>query len=220
MGNIRLTSNKTIFKVKTPLTVIKGYANLLRRQGFRDEAMAQDAIQAIYNEATRIQKMTETFLDLASLDSSLELREIDLVTLCQSTIKELKSVHQREINLYFDESPLMIMVDESRIKQVMIILLDNALKYSNDKIDCTIGKTSQNIVIGVKDYGIGIPKDEIENIFDRFYRVDKARSRETGGNGLGLHIADSIMKLHNGKIGFVSEEGKGTLAELILPISI
>lgn len=201
---------------KTPLTIIKGYANLLRRQGFQDEALARDAIESIYNEATRIQKMTETFLDLASLENSLELKETDIIALFQSTIRQLKTAYQREINLHFQEAPLMIIVDELSIKQVIIILLDNALKYSNDKIDCYVEKDNQNIIIRVKDYGIGIPENEIQNIFDRFYRVDKARSRETGGSGLGLHIANTIIKLHHGKISITSEEGKGTLVELIL----
>lgn len=201
---------------KTPLTIIKGYANLLRRQGFQDEVMARDAIDSIYNEATRIQKMTETFLDLASLESSLELKEIDLIPLFETTIKQMQTITHREINLHFEEAPVMTVVDELRIKQVLIILLDNALKYSQNQIDCEIETDSQNIIIRVKDYGIGIPKDEIENVFERFYRVDKARSRETGGSGLGLHIANTIMNLHHGKISITSEEGKGTLVELFI----
>ncbi|MBR0598450.1 sensor histidine kinase [Sinanaerobacter chloroacetimidivorans] len=203
---------------KTPLTVIKSYANLLQRQGFQDEIMARDAVQTIHLETTRIQKMTEAFLDLANLDNSIVLNETDLVALCQSTADQLQSVYKREINLSFSYSPLIVSVDELRIKQVIVILLDNALKYSADKIDCFIEKNDENIIIGIKDYGIGIPQEELGNIFERFYRVDKARNRETGGSGLGLHIAESIVKLHNGKIEITSNEGSGTLARIILPI--
>lgn len=204
---------------KTPLTIIKSYANLLQRQGFQDETIARDAIQAIYTETNRIQKMTETFLDLADVESSLELSNTDLIALFQSTIEQLKTVCKREINLSIENSPIISSVDESRIRRAIIILLDNAIKYSSDQIDCLIEKDDQNIILSMKDYGIGIPQEELGNIFERFYRVDKARSRETGGSGLGLHIADTILKLHNGRIEITSSEGKGTTARIILPIA-
>ncbi|MGZ4161759.1 MAG: HAMP domain-containing sensor histidine kinase [Neobacillus sp.] len=207
-------------ELKTPLTVIKSYANLLRRQGFQNKEIAEEAIQAIHLEATRIQKMTETFLELATLEkeSVLEIHEVNLVSLCQSILKQLKDVYRREIKLHFYESPIVINADELKIKQVFIILLDNAMKYSNDKIEVFLEKNKQYAIIRVIDYGIGIPQDEIENIFERFYRVDKARSRETGGSGLGLHIAKSIMKVHKGEIKIKSKEGSGTEVELFLPI--
>lgn len=203
---------------KTPLTVIKSYANMLQRQGFHDEATAKDAVHAIYTEATRIQKMTETFLDLANLDNSLERKETDLVALLQSTADQLKTVYTREISLTSEVSSIIVPVDELRIQQAIIILLDNAIKYSSDNIECFIEKNDQNIIIGIKDYGIGIPQEELGNIFERFYRVDKARSRETGGSGLGLHIADTIVKLHSGRIEITSKEDEGTFAKIILPI--
>ena len=205
---------------KTPLTVIKSYTNLLRRQGFQDEKLAMEAIQSIHSEATYIQNMTEVFLDLANLerDYVLEMSQVDIIELCQYTIAQLETVHQREINLDFTESPIIMTLDELRIKQVLIILLDNAIKYSQNKIDCYIEKNANQIVIGIQDYGIGIPKEELENIFERFYRVDKARSRKNGGFGLGLHIADTIVKLHHGNIVISSSVGEGTLAKLILPV--
>lgn len=204
-------------ELKTPLTVIKSYANLLRRHGVENKEIADEAIQAIHSEATRIQKMTDTFLDLADLEKEnvLEISQIDLVALSRSSIKQLQEVYHREISLHTDASRVIIPADELKIKQVIIILLDNAMKYSSDKIDVYIEKVGDLAVLRVKDYGIGIPKEEITNIFERFYRVDKARSRETGGTGLGLHIARSIMKLHLGEINIRSEEGKGTEVELV-----
>ncbi|WP_066397918.1 sensor histidine kinase [Neobacillus mesonae] len=209
-------------ELKTPLTVIKSYANLLRRHGLEDKEMADEAIQAIHSEATRIQKMTETFLDVASLEKEVELDMdvVNLVSLCQAILKQLKEVYKREITLHFKQSPILIMADELKIKQVIIILLDNAIKYSNEKIDVFLEKNDVNAVVRVKDYGIGIPGDEIKNIFERFYRVDKARSRETGGSGLGLHIAKRITKLHKGEIKIKSNEGEGTEVELLLPASL
>jgi len=208
-------------ELKTPLTVIKSYANLLRRHGLENKEMADEAIHAIHSEATRIQKMTETFLDLANLEQEnlLEMHKVDLVSLSQSILKQLKDVYKREITLRFEENPITIYADELKIKQVIIILLDNAIKYSNEQIEVFINRDSQHAKIRIKDYGIGIPQKEIENIFERFYRVDKARSRETGGSGLGLHIAKSIIKLHKGEIKINSKEGSGTTVELFLPIS-
>ncbi|MCH6268457.1 sensor histidine kinase [Neobacillus citreus] len=206
-------------ELKTPLTVIKSYANLLRRHGLENQEMADEAIQAIHSEATRIQKMTDTFLDLATLEkeTELEINEVNLVSLCQSILKQLKQVYRREITLEYDMSPLIVHADELKLKQVIIILLDNAMKYSQEKIEVFLEQKGQFAIIRVKDYGIGIPRDEIHNIFERFYRVDKARSRETGGTGLGLHIAKSIMKLHKGEIEIESNEGSGTTVKLLLP---
>ncbi|MEH7116307.1 HAMP domain-containing sensor histidine kinase [Neobacillus vireti] len=206
-------------ELKTPLTVIKSYANLLRRQGLENKDIAEEAIHAIHTEATRIQKMTDTFLDLANLENEkvLEINKIDLVTLCESILKQLKEVYKREILLHFEDNPITIYADELKIKQVIIILLDNAIKYSHDKIEIFLEKNRQQTIIHIKDYGIGIPENELDHIFERFYRVDKARSRETGGSGLGLHIAKRIINLHKGNIKISSKEGLGTNVELFLP---
>lgn len=183
--------------------------------------MADEAIHAIHSEANRIQKMTETFLDLANLEKEniLEINKVELVSLCETILKQLKDVYKREITLSFEEKPITIYADELKIKQVIIILLDNAIKYSHDKIEVFLERNHENAIIHIKDYGIGIPENEIANIFERFYRVDKARSRETGGSGLGLHIAKSIIKLHKGDIKIKSKEGSGTDVEVLLPIS-
>ena len=207
-------------ELKTPLTVIKSYANLLRRHGIENNEMAEEALKAIHSEATRIQKMTETFLELATLEKEnvLEINEVNLVNLCKDILKQLKDVYKREITLHYEGIPIIIRADELKIKQVIIILLDNAIKYSNDRIEVFLKKDQHHAIIDIKDYGIGIPKEEIDNIFERFYRVDKARSRETGGSGLGLHIAKSIIKLHKGDIKIISKEGSGTNVELLLQI--
>ena len=207
-------------ELKTPLTVIKSYANLLRRQGFQNKQVVEEAIQAIHSEATRIQKMTETLLELATLEKEkvLEINKVDLVVLCETILKQLRNVYKREITLLYDERPIIVNLDELKIKQVIIILLDNAIKYSDDKIVVILERSEGYTTIKVKDYGIGIPYEEIENIYERFYRVDKARSRETGGTGLGLHIAKSIMTLHKGEIKIHSKEGEGTEVKLIFPI--
>ncbi|MEI4828303.1 HAMP domain-containing histidine kinase [Bacillus sp. FJAT-53711] len=208
-------------ELKTPLTVIRSYANLVRRRGIKNEEMTIEAIEAIHSEATRMQRMTESLLDLAASEKEtvLEIKSSDLVSLCHSILQQFKDVYRREITLHYDQAPIMVKMDELKIKQVIIILLDNAIKYSSDKIEIFLEKNEDYAVIRVSDYGIGIPKEEIEYIFERFYRVDKARSRETGGTGLGLAIAKNIMKQHKGEIKIRSEEGKGTDVDLLLPIS-
>ncbi|MCM2534465.1 HAMP domain-containing histidine kinase [Neobacillus pocheonensis] len=207
-------------ELKTPLTIIMNYADFLRRHGLENQEMANEAINAINSEATRIQKMAQTLLDLATLEneSFLEMNELNLVSLCQSVLNQIKPVYKREISLHYEEDPFITRADELKIKQVIIILLDNAMKYSKDRIDVFIEKDKQHAIIRVKDYGIGIPQDEINNIFERFYRVDKARSRETEGSGLGLNIAKSIMKLHKGEIKITSKEGVGTELVLFFPL--
>jgi two-component system, OmpR family, sensor histidine kinase ArlS len=206
-------------ELKTPLTVIKSYADLLRRRGIRNEQVTLEAIESIHSEATRIQKMTERFLDLANseLEGPLDFKSINVLHLCQNIIKQLKGAYKREIILHYKEAQVTVVADELKLKQVIIILLDNAIKYSTDKIDVYVGENEKFSSILVKDYGIGIPENEIDNIFERFYRVDKARGRETGGTGLGLSIAKNIMKQHNGEIKVRSTDGIGTEVELLLP---
>ncbi|HLO12834.1 MAG TPA: HAMP domain-containing sensor histidine kinase [Pseudoneobacillus sp.] len=207
-------------ELRTPLTVIKSYANLLRRHGLENNQVADEAIKAIHSEATRIQKMTETFLELASLEKEniLEMNDVNLVALCQNILIQLRNVYKREITLQYDEDPIVIRADELKLKQVIIILLDNAIKYSHDKIEVLVEKDKQYAIVQIKDYGIGIKDDEIQHIFERFYRVDKARSRETGGSGLGLNIAKTIITMHKGEIKVESIEGLGTNVKLFLHI--
>jgi two-component system, OmpR family, sensor histidine kinase ArlS len=204
---------------KTPLTVIKTYVGVLKRQGFENKDVANEAIQAIDLETKRIQKMTENFLDLATIENhkELELSELNLCSIFRDILKQMKIVYRREIDLVLKESTIIIKADELKIKQVIFILLDNAIKYSSGRIECLLKQDENHAFISIKDYGIGIPRAELKNIFERFYRVDKARSRETGGTGLGLHIARSIVKLHKGDIAITSQEGVGTTVKITLP---
>ena len=206
-------------EIKTPITVIKSYADLLRRRGIQNEEITLDAIETIYSEATRIQKMTERFLDLANtdLENSLDFKYIPLLSICENIVRQLKEAYQREIIVHCKQHSLMVWADELKLRQTIIILLDNAIKYSTKKIDMYLEENEHSIMIQVKDYGIGIPELEINNIFERFYRVDKARSRATGGTGLGLSIAKNIIKQHKGKIEVKSSEGKGTEVIVYLP---
>ncbi|XJZ28263.1 ATP-binding protein [Bacillota bacterium Lsc_1132] len=207
-------------ELKTPLTIIKSYASLLRRRGMDNKEIAKEATTAIDSEATRIQKMTDTLLALATLENEvvLEKKTVDLAALCQEIVRNFTNVYNREIELRVRDVPLIFEADEEKMKQLLIIFLDNALKYSTEKIEIKLEKNEEWIRMVIKDYGIGIPAHEIENIFERFYRIDKARSRSTGGTGLGLSIAQSIVKLHKGEINVISKEGEGTTIELRFPV--
>lgn len=208
-------------ELKTPLTIIKSYTDLLTRRGIGNEKRAMDAIQSIRLETIRMQKMTESMLDLAisEQENSLEIRPVDIIALCHCILQQLQNVHKREIAFTYSQSFINVEVDEQKIKQVIIILLDNAIKYSKDKVEVFVKKSEDAAIIIVRDYGIGIPQEDMDYIFDRFYRVDKARSRLTGGTGLGMSIAKNIVKQHKGDISIWSEEGKGTEVKLRLPSS-
>lgn len=204
-------------ELKTPITVIRSYANLLRRRGLKDEEIANEAIDAIYSEANRMQDLTQTLLSLAESEhlKDIDMKPVDLVALCESTLTQLKNAYKREIIMHAQKPSIFISGNELKIKQVIIIFLDNAIKYSSDKIIVTIENDENNVFLRITDHGIGIKEEELENIFERFYRVDKARSRVTsGGTGLGLAIARNIVKLHNGEIKIYSKEHVGTDIEI------
>ncbi len=207
-------------EIKTPLTVISSFSNLLRRHGFENQEIAKEAIEAIYSETNRIQSLTQNLLSLAETEHIKDIawQSVDLIALCRSITSQLQTVHNRSIEIYTFSPFLFIKGDEMKIKQVMIIFIDNAIKYSKEDIEIFIGKQELNAILRVRDKGIGIPEEEIENIFERFYRVDKVRSRETGGTGLGLSIAKNILNLHNGSISIHSEVNKGTEIEIELPL--
>jgi len=208
-------------ELKTPITVISSFANLLRRRGFKNEEMATEAIETIYSEANRMQDLTKTLLTLAESENlkNIEMNPVDLVALCNTTLVQLQSVYKRDITLHAQKQKIFIKGNELKIKQVIIIFLDNAIKYSSNKIEVSISCSSEKAILQIKDYGIGIREEELENIFERFYRVDKARSRKTsGGTGLGLSIAKNIISLHNGKINIKSLENVGTEVEVVFPL--
>ncbi|MCD7035672.1 HAMP domain-containing histidine kinase [Metabacillus sp. GX 13764] len=207
-------------ELKTPLTVIKSYSDLLRRRGTEDKEMTLDAANTIYAEASRIQKMAEYLLDLADAEkeNTLNIEETDLVLLCESLLKHLRQAYKRRLILHSSAESILLPADKLKLEQVLIIVLDNAMKYSKEKIDVFIESNGNKVIIRIQDYGIGIPKEEARKVFERFYRVDKARSRETGGTGLGLSIAKNIVSLHSGKIEINSEAGKGTEVRISLPL--
>lgn len=206
-------------ELKTPLTIIQSYANMLKRWGMKRQDVLEESIDAIYSETLRMKELTEQMLLLANDEDKwrLERSTIHLLSLCQDSRKMFETVYERDILIHGGEEPVYVDGDEQKLKQVLFILLDNALKYSHDAIHIFIGKQKDNAYIVVEDDGAGIPKDKLDRVFDRFYRVDEARTRESGGTGLGLAIAKKIVDAHDGNITIDSDVGQGTKVTVSLP---
>jgi two-component system sensor histidine kinase ArlS len=209
-------------ELNTTLMIIEGYANMLKRWGAGDQAVREEAIQSIHDETKRMRTMTRQLLTLASSQqgSVLYLEPIDIVESCEQVILHFNQINERTILLHSHTKPIIIQADRSKIEQLLIILVDNALKYSTSAVEIHIAHEPGHAIVTVEDYGIGIPEGEIKHVFERFYRVDNSRHRKTGGTGLGLPIAKSIVQEHGGTIWIDSKEGEGTQVNVRLPVDV
>ncbi|RYM06902.1 HAMP domain-containing histidine kinase [Sporolactobacillus sp. THM7-7] len=207
-------------ELKTPLTVIESYAEMLKRWGKEKEDVLDESIEAIHSEAVRMKALTRQMLLLARSEEEwgLNLKETDMVFLCRETAGQFEKVYGRNIEVIAECPRLFNEIDPQKIRQLLVILLDNAIKYSEKAVTVRNGVRDGRAFIEVEDRGIGIPEKDVEKVFDRFFRVDKVRSRETGGSGLGLAIARRIVAVHKGEIGLQSREGSGTTVTVFLPI--
>lgn len=203
-------------ELKTPLTVISSYAGMLKRWGRNDESVRDEAIDAIAKEAVRLQNLTKSMLMLAEAEQEdwLKLEMFDVVQVVDELATMLQTTFQRPIRVKALSKVVRMSGDKDKIRQLLVILLDNAIKYSKEPIDISITLMKNIVKIEVKDKGMGIPENEIPHLFERFYRVDGARSRTTGGVGLGLSIAKRIVDLHEGKIDVFSLQNLGTTITL------
>lgn len=208
-------------ELRTPITVIQGYANLLDRWGKDDREALEKSIYAIKLEASNMAKLIEELLFLARGDSGrqiIEKEEFLINELIDEVVMESRLIDKNhEISNNKNDSS-KISADYKMIKQMLRILVDNSIKFTpkDGSIDISSEVKDNSVKITVTDNGIGIPKDEIESIFGRFYIVDKSRSKEKGGTGLGLSIAKWIVNMHEGNIKVESEEGKWTKVTVTL----
>lgn len=211
-------------ELRTPIALIHTEAELALRRS-RDEAEYREALRHILQEADRTAKLIEELLSLARADSGREafdLHPIDLLpTLRESASKwnQVASLHNLQFEEHLETERLPVMGDENALRRVIDILLDNALKYTPapGKLTLSAEQHPNGVVVTVEDTGIGIAPEDQSRIFERFYRVDKARSRELGGAGLGLAIAQWIVQLHKGTITVRSELGRGSIFQLEIP---
>ncbi|WP_029271343.1 sensor histidine kinase, partial [Virgibacillus alimentarius] len=205
-------------ELKTPISILKSYAQLLERQGKNRPEVFDEAVQAIDSEADRMQLLVEQMLLLAKNQEESKRTDINIVQLCETVRKTFSGAYTRNITLTSSERTIIVSGNEEQLKQVIYILVDNALKYSEKDVRLDVSKKDHYAILKVTDFGNGMEQEEQARIFDRFYRVDKARSRETGGTGLGLPIAKSIVRSHNGEISVDSEIKKGTTFIVTLPL--
>jgi len=206
-------------ELKTPLTVISSYTDMLKRWGRDNEAVRDEAIEAISKETERLQNLIRSMLTLAEAeqDEWLHKTRFDVITVVRELAETLGTAFKRAIRVQTSHSSIMMMGDKEKIRQMLLIFLDNALKYSKEPIDIRVRQEKNSVKLEVSDYGIGIPENEIPFLFERFYRVDTARHRQTGGSGLGLSIAKRIIDLHDGTVDVFSKLGSGTTIVIKLP---
>jgi len=200
-------------ELKTPIAVIQGYANLLDRWGKDDRKALEKSIYAIKLETNNMANLVEKLLFIARGDSGtqrIEKKEFWLNELITEVVRESKLIAPNHIISSDKNDTISIVADYKMLKQMLRVFIDNSIKFAPEQsvIDISSELQGNKVKITVSDRGIGIPKDEVEKIFDRFYTVDKSRSKEKGGTGLGLSIAKWIADMHRGTIDVESEEGK------------
>lgn len=213
-------------ELRTPITNIRSYAETLEDVG---EEMPQESrehfLQVILNESDRMVKIVQDLLMLSKFDAGdndMRFENFDIATSTNNICEALRlNVEKRDMRLKLEipEERIVCCGDRARIEQVIVNIITNAIRYTPDggEIAIRVGGSENHVWVSVKDTGIGIPKEQLPHIFDRFYRVDRARSRALGGSGLGLSIAREIVLKHGGDINIDSEPGKGTKVVIRLP---
>ena len=206
-------------ELKTPLTVIESYSKMLKRWGKNREDVLEESIEAIYSEAIHMKNMTNQLLDLANADGNwmMNMEYIDLYDLCSDIARKMKTTNNRSIHVNSIHQNDVLFGDMMKIKQLLYILIDNGFKYGADEMTISLSVNEKELKMDVSDNGVGISSQDLPFIFDRFYRIDKARTREVGGIGLGLAIAKEIMHAHDGLIETVSKRNEGTTFTCIFP---
>ncbi|GAB2539275.1 sensor histidine kinase [Gracilibacillus alcaliphilus] len=208
-------------ELRTPLSVITSYAELLQRRAKERPELMDEATEAILSESERMKHLTDQMLTLAKSQNqgSLLFQDINISQLVREAIRALSTAYQREVHYQnMEEVDLHYSGDKAMIHQAIYILIDNACKYSEEQVSVQTANQDNILTISVMDQGVGLSEADKEHIFERFYRVDKARSRKAGGTGLGLAICYQIVHVHGGTITIDSELGKGSTFSIQLPI--
>ncbi len=212
-------------ELRTPIAVIQGYAGMLTRWGKDDEKILEESIQAIKSESENMQKLVEQLLFLARGDvgrQQLTFAQVDLSELMRDVYEEYEMIDKQHAWRLQAEDKVAAVGDAAMLKQAARILVDNAAKYSSPGDPITLRSYTMDngtACFAVQDNGTGIAQSDIPRIFERFYRSDPARARNTGGTGLGLSIAKWIVDRHNGYFDVMSREGVGTRIVVCLPVT-
>ena len=223
----RLFVSNVSHELRTPLTSVKSYLEALD-EGALSEPVAPDFIKVSLDETNRMMRMVTDLLHLSRIDNATSHLDVEMInftafiTFILNRFDKMRgSDEEKKYDLVRDYpiTSVWIEIDTDKMTQVIDNILNNAIKYSPDggKITVTMKTTDDQMILSISDQGLGIPKQDLPRIFDRFYRVDRARSRAQGGTGLGLSIAKEIIKQHNGFIWAKSEYGKGSTFTIVLP---
>lgn len=212
-------------ELRTPLTSIKGFVETLEDGAINDRETTLRFISIIKKHTDRLENIISDLLSLSELESqtgAIEKVEFDLKNLIEEIslgFGHALAVKQQKLKINPQGEDFRIKADRDRIEQIFVNLMDNAIKYTEEAGEITVSLFEQEgqITVVVEDNGIGIPREHLDRVFERFYRVDKARSRKLGGTGLGLGIAKHIVLAHNGQIRIESEIGRGTKVFVTLP---
>lgn len=213
-------------ELRTPLAVLQGNIDLLERWGYKDKKVLEESIRSIQNQVAYMNRLVENLLFLARTDGNLrELRKESFRVrdlLCE-LLEEQELLDQAHTYALECQTRLTLAADRSMIKQLLRALIENSVKYTDPGGSISLyaaeTKDGKAIALSVTDTGIGMQAENLAHIFERFYRVDKARARETGGMGLGLSIAAAIVQAHGGTISARSEPGKGTSITACFPMT-
>lgn len=206
-------------ELKTPISIIKSYAELLKRRGKTHPELMGESLEAIESESERMQLLVNQLLDLAKNQQTFPYEPVDIVPIAEKVFQVFENAYNRKFHINIEDSSLVVEGNKDQIEQVIYILVSNAIAYSEKEITIHAFRKGDIAYIEVIDRGQGISADDQERIFDRFYRVDKARARSTGGTGLGLAIAKEIAKAHGGDLTVDSELGKGSTFSFALPLT-
>lgn len=211
-------------ELRTPLTSLNIIAESLLLQEHWEEGVYREFLGDIESEVKRLNQIIDSLLYLVDMEKQEVRMEYQLCYinyLIQNVLKHLKPIaDQKHMSLSFEaDEKIQILVDQGKMQQCLINIINNAIKYTPEggSVFIHLGLEKNEVVISVRDTGIGIPEDDIPKIFDRFYRVDRARARTTGGSGLGLSIVKQIVMLHNGSIHVESVLNEGTTVKIKLP---
>ena len=223
----RLFVSNVSHELRTPLTSVKSYLEALD-EGALYDPVAPDFIKVSLDETNRMMRMVTDLLHLSRIDNATTQLDVELInftafiTFILNRFDKMRSQDEEkkyELVRDYPINSVWIEIDTDKMTQVIDNILNNAIKYSPDggKITVSMKTTDDQMILSISDQGLGIPKQDLPKIFDRFYRVDRARSRAQGGTGLGLAIAKEIIKQHNGFIWAKSEYGKGSTFTIVLP---
>lgn len=211
-------------ELRTPITIVEGHLSLLNRWGKSDPAVLDESLEASLQEVRRLKKLVQELLTLTKVEANLisDITPIQLEPLIQETLKRFEVMNADFEFIAHTETirEVMLLMNPLHLEQMLMIILDNAVKYSSVTKRIVIEgiRLKNEVQIIVQDHGIGIPEADLPFVFDRFYRVDKARNREIAGTGLGLAIAKQLVLNYQGGLTIASAEGEGTRVQLTFPL--